>query len=256
MASGPSNQAQNAQALDVGTGVVFGLVARDPGSATLTTIIEGGRIRLQIDPALYSAVPQNEWAIQDTSKAFTASKDTYVYVSSAGALGYIEVANAATKPTLATLVATGGYGAQFIAKVVTDGSRVVAGGVTDLRQFAGSFALSAGTTASFVTASQGAVYWKAPQKVRILGAQATVTAALGATDTGTITLASGINDVYTNMTNGVITLAISATVGTRGACVPTTSHILGPGQAVRLTSAKTTTGGAAEVQILYEVISG
>lgn len=60
-----------------------------------------------------------------TSRAFTASKDTYISVSPAGALSYQEVANNAAQPALGT-----DY--RWLAKVVTSVSAITS--VTDMRQ--------------------------------------------------------------------------------------------------------------------------
>ena len=229
-------------------GIIYGIRVRDPQSATLTATVEGGIVRL-----LDSNGRLQEFTIQTTTKAFTLSKDTYVYINGAGAVAYLEVANNAVKPTQATLLTTGGVGSYFVAKVVTDGTRVVSGGVST---YSGNFSSawinsSEPVEASFVTANQGAYYWQAPFDLRLLKAQASVSSPLGATDAGTITLASGINDVYTNMTNGVITLALSSAVGTRADCFPTTGQFIRAGDYVRFTSAKTTTGGTAMVQVVY-----
>lgn len=232
-------------------GVLTGYIVRDPGSATLTATIEGGVILQQLSGTAASGVGLTYTTQQQTTKAFTASKDTYVYVNSAGALGYLEVANGAAKPSLATLISTGGVGSQFIAKVVTDGSRVTAGGVSDLRQLVGADLRSFESKAGFAAADVGATYWIAPQRCAIIAAQATVTTALANTDAGTVTFAIGQNDVYTAVTTGVITLALSSALGTRAACVPTALNIVQAGQSVRLTSAKATAGGEAQVQVLY-----
>lgn len=53
------------------------------------------------------------------SKTFTASKDTYVSVTNAGVVGYSEVANGASAPTLPT-------NSIWLAKVVTSGAAVTA----------------------------------------------------------------------------------------------------------------------------------
>lgn len=62
-----------------------------------------------------------------TSRAFTASKDTYVSISPAGAIAYTEVANNAAQPALGT-----DY--RWLAKVVTSASDITS--VTDMRQTA------------------------------------------------------------------------------------------------------------------------
>lgn len=248
--SGPNKQIAKAWLDDVGLGVLTGLIVRDVTSTSLATTVEGGVIRM------YSSTPGeafNEFQIQDTAKTFTASKDTYAYVSSAGALGYIEVANGAAKPTQATLEAAGGVGAQFIAKVVSDSDEITS--VTDLRQLSGADIRSDSFTVSFATAEQGAGYWVAPVKCRILKAQSSVQVALANTDAGTITFAVGVNDIYTAVTTGVITLALSSAIGTRASCVPTAVNIVDAGQTLRYTSAKTTAGGRTITQILYEALA-
>lgn len=60
-----------------------------------------------------------------TSRAFTASRDTYVSIGQNGSLGYSEVANGAAQPALPS-------NSNWLAKVVTNGSTVT--GVTDMRQ--------------------------------------------------------------------------------------------------------------------------
>lgn len=247
---------QNAAALDpafggTGFGVITGLIVRDPQSATLATTIEAGWIRLNTTTNGTPAAPTR---IADTAKTFTASKDTYVYVNAAGAIAYYEVSNGATKPSQATLEATGGAGSQFIAKVVTDGSRVTDGGVTDLRQFAGVDMRSESFFQSFATTEIGAAYWVAPGRVRVWKLQTTAVDTLAGSDAGTITAAVGVNDKYTNMTNGQTSLAASSATGTRATAVPSAYFIVDAGQSVRLTSAKTTSGGTAITQMLYSYI--
>ena len=244
---------QNAAALDpafggTGLGVITGLIVRDPQSATLATTVEGGWIRL-----LVSGV-QTLFRIADTAKTFTASKDTYVYISSAGALGYYEASNGAAKPSQATIEATGGAGSQLIAKVVTDGSRVTDGGVSDLRQFAGVDMRSAEFFQSFASTETGAAYWVAPARVRVWKLQTTAVDTLAGTDAGTITAAVGVNDKYTAMTNGATSLAASSATGTRASALPSAYFIVDAGQSLRLTSAKTTSGGTAITQVLYSFI--
>ncbi len=62
-----------------------------------------------------------------TSRAFTASRDTYVSIGQNGSLGYSEVANNAAQPALPS-------NSNWLAKVVTSASTVT--GVTDMRQTA------------------------------------------------------------------------------------------------------------------------
>lgn len=252
--AGPNINRANAFFDSVGLGVVggVGLIVRDPQSATLATTIEGGLIRLS------SSTPgeeYNEFRIADTSKTFTASKDTYVYVSSAGALGYDELANDAAKPSQADIEALGGVGAQLIAKVVTDGTRITDGGVTDLRQFSGADVVNAGVGyMSFAATEVGDMYWVAPCDLRILKAVACVVDTLAGTDAATLTFYSGVNDKYTALTNGVITLALSSATGTRASCVPTAYRTLRAGNSVKITGAKTTAGGTCDVNIIYEAL--
>lgn len=59
------------------------------------------------------------------TRAFTASKDTYVYIDSAGVVQYSEVANGAAQPSLAA-------GAKWLSKVVTGASTISS--ITDMRQ--------------------------------------------------------------------------------------------------------------------------
>lgn len=230
-------------------GVITGGIVRDPQSATLTTTIEGLWIR-QLLSTGRAALSR----IADTSKAFTASKDTYVGVTSAGALFYIENTLNDPKPTNAAVIAAGGVGAQLLAKVVTDGTRVTDGGVTDMRIKAAVQLESFVMSQSFTTADQGPAYWIAPCRIRVWKAQSTVMVDLSGTDAGTITLARGINDKYTDMTNGVVTLALSSATGVRASALPSANFILDAGQSIRLTSAKTTTVGSAITQVLYQPI--
>lgn len=237
-------------------GVVVGLVVRNPNSAALTTTIEGGWIRLKVSPTDNSVLgyPFKEWRIVDTSKAFTASKDTYVYVSSAGALGYLEVANGAAKPTAATLETTGGYGAQFIAKVVTDGTRILAAAsaIVDMADRRAAADLMSDTVYfSFNATEVGDQYWTPNVKCRIWKYQGVVVDTLANTDVGTITASTGVNDVYTAQTNGVVTFALSSATGTRASALPSAYFTVAAGQTVKLTSAKATAGGSADLQIIY-----
>lgn len=231
-------------------GVIDGLIVRDPGSSTLATTIEGGVILLK--PATTgTGVGYNDYVLQDTAKTFTASKDTYVYVNAAGALAYDELANGAAKPTPAAIEALGGVGSQLIAKVVTDGARITAGGVSDLRQPAPVTLERMTLPMSFLAAEVGATYLKLPGTCDIYGYVGTVTTALGATDAGTITAALGLNDVYTNQAGGVTTWPLSSVLGTRVSAYVTGVRRLPKGQTLRLTSAKTTTGGHVTYQVLY-----
>lgn len=219
-------------------GVVRGLIVRDPGSATLTATIEGGVINVA-SPTFNRVTDQ--YVIASTTNAFTASKDTYVYVTAAGVLSYLALANNAAPPTQATL----GAGSIRIAKVVTDGTRVVAGGVTDMRSFAPTgFPFQLHTWAGYYTAALGAIYLPVPFNGVIRRVDSTVVTALAGTDAGTATLAIGVNDVYTDVTNGVISHAASAALGNRIQVFPSAANVILRDQTLRITTAKTTATGA------------
>lgn len=241
------------QSLGTGpAGVVLGLVIEDTTSTSLVSRVEGGWIRIAVDPsnAAYLGYDYREFRIADTAKTFTASRDTYVYVSSAGAVGYIEVTNGAAKPTAATLLSTGGYGAQFIAKVTSDSDEIT--GVTDLaaRQTAAEL-LSDTVYLSFNATEVGAYYWQAPTKIRIWKYCGVVIDTLANTDVGTVTAAMGNNNLYTDQTNGAISFALSSATGVRETALPSAYHTIAAGQNIRLTSAKATAGGSCNVQIIY-----
>jgi hypothetical protein len=231
-------------------GVIFGLVTRDPQSATLTTVHECGLARVK---ATTLGQKYAEVVVAETSKAFTASKDTYVFLSTAGAYVYVEKANGAAKPTQVEVDAAAGANALYIAKVVTDGSRVVDGGVTDMRKEAPHGEIEAiDIDMSFEASEQGATYLRLPFPGRVIAIDASIYKALGATDTGTITAALGLNNKFTNITGGVITGAISAAIGTRYQVAPTAANLFQTGQTLRLTSAKTTAGGRLTVTVYVE----
>lgn len=230
-------------------GVRFGLIVRDPGSATLTATIEGGVA--QVVSTTFNRVVDS-YTFAETTNAFTASKDTYVYISAAGVLSYLALANNAAPPTQATL----GVGALRIAKVVTDGSRVTAGGVTDMRTFAGAGDfIVVGAFSGFLSTTVGAVYIPIMQDCIVRRIDSTVTTALANTDAGTVTAAIGKNDVYTNVTNGAVTLALSSALGVRASATPTAANLIQAGNFLRLTSAKTTSGGAAQTYVTLEVMA-
>lgn len=92
--------------------VLLGLVV--PTSASLTTTIASGGV------ALINGTRQSFSAI---SRAYTASKDTYVDIKDDGTFTYVEVANGATAGMALTLNSDG-TNALRIAKVVTSGSAV------------------------------------------------------------------------------------------------------------------------------------
>ncbi len=228
-----------------GIGVITGGVVRDPQSSTLASVIEGLWARQNLSTGVVLT------RIADTAKTFTVSVETYVVVNSAGAIAYTEVALAAAKPSNATFEAAHGVGYELLAKVVTDGARILDGGVTDMRRHAGVDMQSAVFYQSFATTETGAQYWVAPCRARVWKFQTVAVDTLAGSDAGTVTAALGINDKYTNMTNGATSLAASSPTGTRASALPSASFIVQPGQCVRLTSAKTTSGGTANTQMLW-----
>lgn len=241
------NKQQLAHWIDGPTpGVVHGLKVRDPQSATLTATYDGGVIRLTDSTGVLT-----EYTFQPSTKAFTASKDTYVYVDgTTHAIAYYEAANGGTKPVIGTDIAAN---SQFLAKVVTDGTRVTSGGVLDLRQMGSCgqkhvIAIKSG----FASTTVGDVFVPCPFNGRILYAESSVTTALAGTDAGTVTLAIGSNDKYTAVTNGVLTIPLSSALSTRNQCAPSAANVFTEGDCIKATSAKTTSGGEAMVFLIVE----
>lgn len=246
---GFANQAANASLRIRQPGILYGGRVLDPGSATLTTTYEGLIARVKSATA---GKEFDQYVIAGASKAFTASKDTYVYVDGGtGAIGYAEVANNATKP-----LPGGGVipaNSQFLAKVVTDGSRVVAGGVTDLaNRTTGAKIHSEIVPVSFVTADQGSYSWWPPMNGTLLCGFGIVTTVLGGTDAGTVTFATTINNVSTAVTGGVMTFPLSSAVGTIIQMFPTALNRFLEAQPMTITTAKTTTGGKAQLTLIWE----
>lgn len=231
-------------------GVIFGLVIRDPQSATLTATIEGGWARVK---STTLGQKYAELAVQSTTKAFTLSKDTYVVLKTDGTFVYVEVANGAAKPTQAAIDAAAGADSLYIAKVVTDGTRVIDGGVTDMRKEAPHGEIVAySSEQSFESTEQGPQYFTSPIAGRILRIDASVYRPLSATDNGTVQAAIGENDKYTNLTNGLVTVPLSSAVGARASATPSALNSLRAGQTLRLTSAKTTVNGKCGVTVYFE----
>lgn len=227
-------------------GVVFGLIVRKPASG-LTVTVEGGVIRVGA-PTTSPPARSIEKTFAQTTQAITASKDAYLYITEAGALAKLEVANGAAKPSQADI----GTNSEFIAKCVSNGTDVT--GVVDLRRDAphGEIKMLE-VDASFVTATQGGNGTVVPWNGRLIAVEAIVTAALAGTDAGTITPAIGENDVFTNVTGGVVTIPLSSAVDTRVRAIPTALRSIRSGNLLRLTSAKTTSGGAARVLAYIEL---
>jgi hypothetical protein len=125
-----------------------------------------------------------------TSKTYTASKDTYVYIDINGAFQYEEVANGAAAPTTPA-------NSLLLAKVVTDSDNVTS--VTDLRQLtplnlriyqdvkSGCVISRDPTTATIATIGRGEIELGTTSKVRRNTSQISVdisTSGTGGLDTG------------------------------------------------------------------------
>lgn len=225
-------------------GVVEGLVVRKPASG-LTVTYGGGLVRVGSGNPTSPVV---EKVVAASTIASTTDKDTYLYVNSEGTLSKIEVAQGAAKPTQDDI----GLDSEWIAKVVNDDTNVTA--ITDLRRMASTGELRIVEVAwSFETNEQGAMYALIPFSGRLIAAYASNYKAAGGTDTGTLTAALGVDDVFTNVTGGVMTFAISAAIGTRVECHPTAAHFVRAGNYLRVTSAKTTAGGRGNAYYVFEV---
>jgi hypothetical protein len=66
-----------------------------------------------------------------------------------------------------------------------------------------------------------------------------------------VTAALGVNDKYTDMTNGATSMAASSPTGFRATACPSASFIVQAGQSVRFTGAKATAGGNCTTQVLF-----
>lgn len=100
--------------------------AESLGDWTYTGMLPATSVDLTSDvSAGTSYVKGARVTISATSKTYTASKDTWVYIDSNGTLQYVAVANDAAQPTTPA-------NSLLLAKVVTDGDNITA--VTDKRQ--------------------------------------------------------------------------------------------------------------------------
>ncbi len=100
---------------------------------------------------------------------------------------------------------------------------------------------------SFVAGLQCAPRVYFPYKVTVNKIRGIVTAAIAATDNGTITAANSTGA----MANGVITALASDPLNTEYSASPTTNNVIEQNSYVQLTSAKTTVGG--QVYVTLEV---
>lgn len=103
---------------------------------------------------------------------------------------------------------------------------------------------------SFESGEQGAAKIVFPSKVQITGLRSTVTKALGATDSGTVT---GANATGAS-TGGILTHAASAAIGNQQSATPTTNNVVASGSYYQLTTAKTTAGGKVLVTLEYKKV--
>jgi hypothetical protein len=225
--------------------VLFGLVVRKPASG-LTATYDGGFVRVGSGNL---PVPIVEKVVSGSTIAITASKDAYLYVDANGVLQKIEKTLGAAKPTIADI----GVNSEFIAKVVTDGSNITS--VTDLRRDSPHGVIEQlDLQGSFVTAEQSDNAELIAFNGRLLAVQAVVTSVLGGTDAGTIVPAIGENDVYTGVTMDVaISFPLSSANGVRRLSFATALNAIRSGNYLRLTTAKTTTGGLVHMQAFFEV---
>ncbi len=226
-------------------GVIWGLTPEEPASTNLNALYSGGYVNVESST---SGKTVDEYVIQPSTKLYTASKDTYAYINgSDGVLTYVEKTLNATKPTQASI----GLKSELLWKAVTDGSDVT--GFTDLRRWAPAGHLyTLQCDMDFITANQGSIYIPCATAGRILYVQSSVTIPLSASDSGTATLAIGLMDVYTAVTNGVITAAASSAIGVRDQVTPSAANRFGPGQRIRVTGAKSTTLGELHLDIICE----
>jgi len=229
----------------VDRGVVFGLVVRKPASG-LTATYDGGVVRVGTTNL---PMPVAEKIVSGSTIAITASKDAYLYVDANGVLQKTEVANGATKPTIATI----GVNSEFIAKLVTNGTDITS--VQDLRRDSPHGEIRTITTeGSFVTAEQSNNELLIPFNGRLLAVHAIVTSVLGATDAGTVTPAIGENEVFTGVTMDVaISFPLSSANGVKRLSFATALNAIRAGNYLRLATAKTTTGGLLHLAAYFEV---
>lgn len=245
--SGPSRQEADAWTL-LGSppyGVIAGLQVLRPASG-LTATSEAGVARLKPNSGNAEFV---EYAVAPSSNAYTASRDTYVYLNNSGVLTYSAQTNGAAKPTLASLGAANGC---FIALVITNATDVTT--VLDLRPMAPAKLRVVHCAQSFATGAQGAVQIPTPGTCRLVHLVGTVSTALAGTDAGTCTAARISNGVSTNIAGAVLSFPLSSAIGTRVTVAPTvaTNPIFKQGDYLSLTPAKTTAGGVVEACAVFQ----
>lgn len=224
-------------------GVVDGLIVRKPASG-LTATYDGGVVRVGSGVATQ---PVKELVIASSTIAITASKDGYIYITSAGTVTKIEVANGAAKPKQADI----GADSEFLALAVTSGTDITS--VTDLRRLASHGDIKhLIVPISFETGEQADNGIVVEFNGRILEIQSEVTKAIAATDAGTCTPAIGVNEVYTNVTGGLLTFPLSTALNTRIEAIPTAANVFKKGNRIKFPTAKTTAGGKALLTVICE----
>lgn len=225
-------------------GVVFGLIVRKPASG-LTATYDGGIVRVGTTSL---PVPYAEKVVSGSTIAITASKDAYLYVDSSG-VQKLEKTLGAAKPTVSDI----GVNSEFIAKLVTSGTDITS--VQDLRRDSSHGEIRIiSSEGSFVTAEQSNNEALVPFNGRLLAVQAVVTSVLGGTDVGTIVPAIGENEVFTGVTMDVaISFPLSSANGVKRLSFATALNSIRAGNYLRLTTAKTTTGGLVRMQAFFEV---
>lgn len=226
-------------------GVICGLTFPESVGTSLDSVYDGGYVNVESST---KGKVVDEYVIQPSTKSFTASKDTYVYINGAdGVLTYSEKTLAADKPTQSAI----GAKSEWLFKVVTGASTIDS--VSDLRRWAPAGHLyTQAVVVSFVATEVGAIYVPCPTAGRIVNLKTSVIDVLAGTDTATVTLAIGLQDVYTAVTTGVVTIAISAAISVRDQVTPTAKNRFGASQYIRVTGAKSTAGGKVMLYITCE----
>jgi len=240
------NRAQLNAAMGIAPrGVVYGLEAPVPGSGLTLTYTEG-LVRVG---AAASTNPKGfaEKRVAGSTLVATASKDTYVYLDSAGAVQQTNVALGGVKPLQSAI----GELSEWLFKLVTDGSDITS--VEDLRRQAGIDLVILPVPVSFEATEVGDSYVYPGFRGRIVAVDGIVANALGATDAGSVTPKIKTNGAAAAaVTNGVLSFALSAAIGVRDLEVPSAANVFGPFDGIILTSAKTTAGGYAFVNLVLE----
>ncbi len=225
-------------------GVVDGLVFRLPASGLIVTF-DGGLVRIGSGVATQ---PTAEIRVANSTVVVTASKDTYVYVTAAGAITQLALANGAAKPKQSVI----GDTAEFLCLIVSNATDATS--IVDLRRLAAHGEIKHHHfTVSFEAGEQCDNGIVMEYNGRILEIQGEVTKAIAATDAGTVTPAIGVNDVYTNVTTGLLTFPLSTALNARVEAIPTANNVFKKGNRVKFPSLKTTAGGKVLISLMCEI---